>query len=121
MDAVANPTVQLQDIPAGQATMNEDPNVLEKTISRLSGRATSQTRRSQHSTATPIRARSTSRRRDAREAIDEEIVDGGDTEDIFPEGGLRAWLAVVGATLMLLPSFGFMGTYGFDITYHLGL
>ena len=33
-------------------------------------------------------------------------------EDDFPEGGLRAWLVVLGAYMILLPSFGFMVSIG---------
>ncbi|KAK5947144.1 hypothetical protein PMZ80_001291 [Knufia obscura] len=35
-----------------------------------------------------------------------------DAEDTFPEGGLRAWLVVIGACLCLFPSFGFMVSIG---------
>jgi MFS family permease len=35
-----------------------------------------------------------------------------DAEDDFPEGGLRAWLVVASAFLMLFPSFGFMVAIG---------
>lgn len=35
-----------------------------------------------------------------------------DAEDDFPEGGLRAWLVVASAFLMLFPSFGFMVSIG---------
>lgn len=35
-----------------------------------------------------------------------------DCEDTFPEGGLRAWLVVLGAFLMLFPSFGLQVSIG---------
>lgn len=35
-----------------------------------------------------------------------------DPEEVFPEGGLRAWLVVLGAFLCLFPSFGFMVSIG---------
>jgi MFS family permease len=35
-----------------------------------------------------------------------------DPEDCFPEGGLRAWLVVAAAWLMLFPSFGLMVSIG---------
>ncbi|KAF2445210.1 MFS general substrate transporter [Karstenula rhodostoma CBS 690.94] len=44
--------------------------------------------------------------------MDEEIAEETDSEDVFPDGGLRAWLVVAGATLMLLPSFGFSVAIG---------
>ncbi|KAF2436977.1 MFS general substrate transporter [Tothia fuscella] len=42
----------------------------------------------------------------------EEAVEEVDSEDDFPEGGLRAWLVVVSAFITLLPSFGFMVAIG---------
>jgi hypothetical protein len=45
-------------------------------------------------------------------ALDAEAQDTGndaiDDEDNFPEGGREAWLVVLGAFLLLFPSFGFM-------------
>lgn len=35
-----------------------------------------------------------------------------DPEDDFPEGGMRAWLVVLGSMLCLYPSFGFMVSIG---------
>ncbi|KAL5442047.1 hypothetical protein PMIN07_003774 [Paraphaeosphaeria minitans] len=112
MDAVANPVVQLQEMPADGRTANEEPNMLEKTISRLSKRAAAQTEKTRHTTAALMRERSSSRTPHAGGDTDEEIAEDADTEDVFPEGGLRAWLVVAGATLMLLPSFGFMVSIG---------
>ncbi|KAF2464760.1 MFS general substrate transporter [Lindgomyces ingoldianus] len=43
---------------------------------------------------------------------DEEVAISIDSEDSFPEGGLRAWLVVASACLMLFPSFGFMVSIG---------
>ncbi|KAF2644960.1 MFS general substrate transporter [Massarina eburnea CBS 473.64] len=44
--------------------------------------------------------------------LDEESSLEIDPEDDFPEGGLRAWLVVASAWLLLLPSFGFMVAIG---------
>jgi MFS family permease len=115
MDAVANPAVQLQEMPWGgksEVMTNEEPNMLEKTISRLSRRVSATTEKSHHATVAPTRTRTSSITQQNGGGVDEEIAEVVDTEDVFPEGGLRAWLVVVGATLMLLPSFGFMVAIG---------
>lgn len=115
MDAVANPTVQLQNLPVGgraDIITDEDSNALERTISRLSRVVSAQTEKSHHAAAAPISERTASRTQQPQEDPDAEIAEEVDTEDVFPEGGLRAWLVVVGATLMLLPSFGFMVAIG---------
>ncbi|KAJ4350176.1 uncharacterized protein N0V89_008797 [Didymosphaeria variabile] len=115
MDALANPAVQLQDMPPGgraEIIASEGPNVLEKTISRLSRRVSTQSGKSRHATAVPVREQTSSRTEQAGGGAEAEIAEEVDTEDVFPEGGLRAWLVVLGATSMLLPSFGLMVTIG---------
>ncbi|GAA5976340.1 hypothetical protein JCM11641_005985 [Rhodosporidiobolus odoratus] len=36
----------------------------------------------------------------------------------YPEGGLRAWLAVLGSTLVLMCTFGLSNSYGVFLTYY---
>ncbi|KAF2747965.1 MFS general substrate transporter [Sporormia fimetaria CBS 119925] len=43
---------------------------------------------------------------------DEEEIKESDPEDDFPEGGLRAWLVVLSAFLLLFPTYGFMVSIG---------
>lgn len=50
-------------------------------------------------------------RENVSEAVESQSV-VTDPEDAFPEGGLRAWLVVLGSTLCLYPSFGFMVSIG---------
>jgi MFS family permease len=122
MDPIANPTVQMQDMPSlsdGRQCAEPDEvwNDLRRTVSRLTGRskAASEEKQSTHQ-RDEIRshARSRSGRERSNRGIDDEepgipIVDA---EDDFPEGGLRAWLVVASAWLLLFPSFGFMVSVG---------
>ncbi|BGP41890.1 hypothetical protein JCM10449v2_005884 [Rhodotorula kratochvilovae] len=42
----------------------------------------------------------------------------GETADDFPEGGLRAWLCVLGSTLVLLCTFGLSNSFGTFLQYY---
>lgn len=48
----------------------------------------------------------------------EDTADAPVTEDEFPEGGLRAWLALVGSTSVLLSTFGFSNSFGSLLQYY---
>lgn len=50
-------------------------------------------------------------RKDATQVNESQVI-SIDPEDAFPEGGLRAWLVVLGAMLCLYPSFGLMVSIG---------
>ncbi|KAF2021538.1 MFS general substrate transporter [Aaosphaeria arxii CBS 175.79] len=123
MDIVANPAVQLQDMPAGASA--ETANVecegasLRKTISRMTGRS----RRSgkdmfemQNETGVQAQRQAAADlnpdEQPTTDRVDEEVADTVDPEDHFPEGGLRAWSVVVAAFFLLFPSFGLMVSIG---------
>ncbi|KAH6858960.1 major facilitator superfamily domain-containing protein [Alternaria rosae] len=123
MDPIANPVVQMQDIPTtsdGRPYAYEEPDEiwdgLRRTVSKMTGRskAGSEAKQSVHH---EMEVRSHGRTRSHRtQPIDELDEEPGipivDAEDDFPEGGLRAWLVVASAWLMLFPSFGFMVSIG---------
>ena len=123
MDPIANPVVQMQDIPTtsdGRPYAYEEPDEiwdgLRRTVSKMTGRskAGSEAKQSAHH---EMEVRSHRRTRSHRtQPIDELDEESGipivDAEDDFPEGGLRAWLVVASAWLMLFPSFGFMVSIG---------
>ncbi|KAI5372541.1 hypothetical protein J4E82_008737 [Alternaria postmessia] len=121
MDPIANPTVQVQD---GMTTSDGRPYAepdeiwdgLRRTVSKMTGRSKtgSEAKQSIHQ---EMEIRSHGRTRSHRtQPIDELDEEPGipivDAEDDFPEGGLRAWLVVASACLMLFPSFGFMVSIG---------
>jgi hypothetical protein len=119
MDPIANPTVQIQDMPSSSgAEPDEIWNEMRRSVSKMTGRSkvTSEEKHSTNQQDMEIRshARSRSGRVISSHRTDDEepgipIVDA---EDDFPEGGLRAWLVVASAWLMLFPSFGFMVSIG---------
>lgn len=118
MDASANPAVQLQNVRtegSAEVFYDEEPNILEKTISRLSRRRVS-TQADEKSRSTteglPSHANTPERPEPVGNRDEEEVAIETDFEDDFPEGGVRAWLVVFGAWLMLLPSFGFIVAIG---------
>ncbi|GAA5874461.1 hypothetical protein JCM8547_007368 [Rhodosporidiobolus lusitaniae] len=59
-----------------------------------------------------------------KEKGEEEDVEKGEEkeavreEDEYPEGGLRAWLAVLGSTLVLLSTFGLSNSYSVFLSYY---
>jgi MFS family permease len=120
MDPIANSTAQTQMMPAPDDGRQPDEiwTELRRTVSKMTGRskAASEEKYSTHQQEAELRtqARSTSRRDPSVRGVDDEepgtpIVDA---EDNFPEGGMRAWLVVASAWLLLFPSFGFMVSIG---------
>lgn len=122
MDPVANPTAQVQEMPPSGDVTHAEPdeiwNELRRTVSKMTGRSKvpSDEKQSTQEKAAEVRsqARSRARRNPSGHVVDEDdpeipIVDA---EDSFPEGGLRAWLVVASAWLLLFPSFGFMVSVG---------
>lgn len=119
MDTVANPAVQLQDMPSlcdQEEAPNEEQGVLERTQSKISKTRNSDEKEnkshSAHAATTPFREEPQLSPHRPRNGADEEFAVEVDAEATFPEGGLRAWLVVTAAWLMLLPSFGFMVAIG---------
>ncbi|GAA5951022.1 hypothetical protein JCM21900_004132 [Sporobolomyces salmonicolor] len=49
---------------------------------------------------------------------EEKQVESTMEEDEYPEGGLRAWLAVTGSTLVLMCTFGLSNSYGAFLNYY---
>ena len=122
MDPTANPVVQIQDIPpAEDIRVHRDPEEIlhnvKRTVSKIVGqpKGTSEEKSpSQQNPETlspsqtpPLPPSYPTTSRDEEVAIP--IID---PEDDFPEGGLRAWLVVASAWLMLFPAFGFMVSIG---------
>jgi MFS family permease len=125
MDPVATSTLPLHDLAsANDGRMYSEPdeiwNEIRSTVSRITGRSkpVSEEKRSAHGQEVEIRsqARSRSRRTHSAHGIDDDDDGPGipivDPEDDFPEGGLRAWLVVASACLILFPSFGLMVSIG---------
>ncbi|TNY21265.1 major facilitator superfamily domain-containing protein [Rhodotorula diobovata] len=52
---------------------------------------------------------------DAEKGAEDEAVE---VVDEFPEGGLRAWLCVLGSTLVLLVTFGFSNSFGAFMSHY---
>ncbi|KAL6711198.1 hypothetical protein ACN47E_005729 [Coniothyrium glycines] len=127
MDPTANPAALIQDMPASSdgrthAEPEEIWDSLRHTMSKRTVRshAGSEAKRSTCQEVEMThrgRTRSHKTRSHRSPHLDNDIEgDSGfpivDAEDDFPEGGLRAWLVVASAFLMLLPSFGFMVSIG---------
>lgn len=116
MDAVANPAVQLQDMSPSRRTapalIDDEQTTLKRAISTLSKQASPGTEKNNHTIEAPARNHSPSQPPQPPTPTDEALTQPPDSEDDFPEGGLRAWLVVLGAFLMLLPSFGFVVAIG---------
>ncbi|KAF2111786.1 major facilitator superfamily domain-containing protein [Lophiotrema nucula] len=121
MDATANPAVQLQDMPSSSSRVVEQSHDailrgLTRTLSTLT-KASKVTQEkkdsaSHHEREMPLRENANRRSREGNGDADEEVNTVLDFEDTFPEGGLRAWLVVASAWLMLFPSFGLMVSIG---------
>lgn len=43
---------------------------------------------------------------------------GDDDDESYPEGGVRAWLTIVGSFLVYFGSFGIINSFGFFQTYY---
>lgn len=119
MDVAANPAVQLQEFPSehGQEAVSKDePGVLERALSKVSKSRTHQHEEQDLNppplSGAPLQEQSQSHSVRSGEPPDEGNAAYIDPEDNFPDGGLRAWLVVAAAWLMLLPSFGFMVAIG---------
>jgi len=116
MDVVTNPAVQLQDMPPSQQLGRvsiDEPDLLERTISKISRRrGSAQTEKHPTAIEVPIREETAATIQQQEGNSNGDIEEQSDPEDEFPEGGLRAWLVVVAAWLMLYPSFGFMVAIG---------
>ncbi|KAF2819003.1 MFS general substrate transporter [Ophiobolus disseminans] len=125
MDPVANPAVQVQDMPSSSnghtyAEPEEIWTEMRRTVSKLTGRSRAENidekSLSYHQEAeVRSHARSRSGRDPSFRRLDDDEEPGipiVDAEDDFPEGGLRAWLVVAAAWFLLLPSFGFMVSIG---------
>jgi MFS family permease len=120
MDPIANSAAQKQTMPALDDGRQPEEiwTELRRTVSEMTSRskAASEEKYSPHQQEAALRtqARSTSKRDPSARGVDDEepgipIVDA---EDDFPEGGMRAWLVVASAWLLLFPSFGFMVSIG---------
>lgn len=126
MDPIANPTVPMQDMPTTShgrpyAEAEDVWDSLRRTVSKITGRSTreNQEKQSTHQETeisshdrTPSHQTRSHRTRRSDEPGDEAGLPIVDAEDDFLEGGLRAWLVVASACLMLFPSFGFMVSIG---------
>ncbi|CBX91021.1 similar to MFS monocarboxylate transporter [Plenodomus lingam JN3] len=122
MDPAANPAVLLPDKqpthdPKSHPQPEEIWQGLQRTFSRITGRSTPASEAklpSYHEVEIPSPgdAQSQCTGRTASDSDEESGVPIVDAEDDFPEGGLRAWLVVASAWLLLFPSFGFMVSIG---------
>jgi MFS family permease len=118
MDPAANLEVHVR--PSTDRRAYDEPEEvwdgLVRTVSRMTGRSRRESNVEKCIQAgddefTPHQ-RTRSERRKGGETIDEENSGYIDPENDFPEGGLRAWLVVLAAWLLLFPSFGFMVSIG---------
>lgn len=125
MDPTANPTVQLQEMPSGSRSTHAQPEPIgaeeilasiTKTFSKISRRSKDGESEKDHSTHAereiPLRNENDTAQNAGANGGDEETGGFVNPEDTFPEGGLRAWLVVASAWLILFPSFGFMVSIG---------
>ncbi|KAF3036097.1 hypothetical protein E8E12_007999 [Didymella heteroderae] len=118
MDPTANPAVHVRPSTDGR-TYEEPEEVwdgLVRTVSRMTGRSRRESdaekqaparEDNKYAPAPPARPE----RRKGHRTMEDETA-SQIARDTFPEGGLRAWLVVVAAWLLLFPSFGFMVSIG---------
>jgi len=116
MDATANPAVQPQDMTSSSRTHAEPKEPwtdVKRTVSKSTRRSSVSEKSlpSHHEAELDLDSHSDSNV-NPDNTDDEEVAISIDPEDSFPEGGLRAWLVVAAAWLLLLPSFGFMVSIG---------
>ncbi|KAF2788320.1 MFS general substrate transporter [Melanomma pulvis-pyrius CBS 109.77] len=114
MDATANPAVQVQDMPSSSRVHAEPEEIwtgLRRSVSRIRKGSMSE-KASSHGGGIELHDRTSSNQNERVSEADEEVAISIDPEDDFPEGGLRAWLVVASAWLLLFPSFGFMVSIG---------
>jgi MFS family permease len=119
MDPLGNPAVQLQDMPRTSQgeekdTADDNNDTLSPILSRRSNKSevTHSVKDMDPSEPLPLREHYHPHTDLSNSPLDEEIALETDPEEDFPEGGLRAWLVVASAWLLLLPSFGFMVAIG---------
>lgn len=119
MDAVANPTAQLQEMPS-IVRASTDPDAireLKKSLSRKTGtsRAGGVEKQSSfhYEREMHLCHPEAGGPEEPKDEMDvEKAVAYLAPEDAFPEGGLRAWLVVASSWMLLFPSFGFMVSIG---------
>ncbi len=117
MDPIANPVVQAQDLayPNNTRTIITQDELrvdLQLTNSRASGQSKGANEEKQEPQPEP-KERPQSQRTQSITVRDEELLSPTtDDEDAFPEGGLRAWLVVGAAWLLIFPSFGLIVSIG---------
>jgi hypothetical protein len=119
MDPIAHAAAQVQGTPSLNDGRHTEPdeiwNEMRRSVSRMTGRSkvTAEEKHSTHHQSMEIRSHTKQKSEKGQSGEDEEpgipIVDA---EDDFPEGGLRAWLVVASAWLLLFPSFGLMVSIG---------
>ncbi|KAH7139533.1 major facilitator superfamily domain-containing protein [Dendryphion nanum] len=118
MDATANPVVQ--ETVSSSQTPGKLSDGNSDVLRKLSSRLTQNSKRSKTNNPeqeielhhTPNKTSNPRQFGGHGLGQDEEKPIPIDPEDDFPEGGLRAWLVVLSAWLLLLPSFGFHVSIG---------
>lgn len=109
MNTVASPAIQLQETSTyarAKPVLGGQLQALQQTI------PDPQMEQSHHAVGRPSQEGIALASLEPGEPIRNDVMAGSDSENDFPEGGSRAWLVVVGAWLMLLPSFGFIVAVG---------
>ena len=115
MDTVANPATQQQETHPYNIVepfLSGETKALEHGSPELPRQAPAEPKQSNHAPGRPSQEGTPLELLQPGGPINDDVAAEADSEDDFPEGGLRAWLVVVGAWLMLLPSFGFIVAIG---------